>query len=295
MAVKASKIKRSDNRPFWMEKPTFWGKWSLRISLSFIAFLMMFPFVYVLAISFSSYKDVVGGGLIILPANPTLDAYKWVFSSGTVVRALGVSVFLATFGTLINLVMTATLAYSLSRRGVPGRKFILYMVIFTMLFGPGLIPKYLVVKELGLLDTLWSLILIVMRNFFMNIPEELIESARIDGASDPRVLWSIVLPLSKAVLAAIGLFYGVAHWNNFFSATLYINNTELWPVQVVLRQIVLQGQNLGDVDMGDALNAPPPVTIQMATVVVATLPILLVYPFLQKYFVKGILTGSIKG
>jgi putative aldouronate transport system permease protein len=180
----------------------------------------------------------------------------------------------------------------------------LYAVIFTMLFGPGLIPRYLVVKELGLLDTLWALILpgaisafnlIVIRNFFMNIPEELIESARIDGASDVRVLWSIVLPLSTAVLAAIGLFYGVNHWNSFFNAILYINDTELWPVQVVLRQIVLQGQNLSDVDAVSEAIAPPPVTIQMAAVVVATIPILLVYPFLQKFFTKGVLTGSIKG
>lgn len=287
----------------WMEKPGFLSTWGLRLSLSLITLVMLFPFVYVLAVSLSNYQDVVGKGLVIFPSHPTLDAYTYVLESGTVTTSLGVSLFITVVGTFVNLALTVTMAYGLSRRGVMGRGIILALVLFTILFAPGIIPKYLVVKQLGLIDSLWSLILpgaisafnlVVIRNFFMSLPDELIESAKLDGANDIRVLWSIVLPLSKAVLAAIGLFYGVSHWNDFFDATLYINDTSKWPVQLVLRQFVLQGGALTDTLDVNQL-PPPPVTIQMAVVVIATVPILVVYPFLQKYFTKGVLTGSIKG
>lgn len=291
---------------YWMEKPSFVERWGLWITLALITFVMLFPFVYVIAISFSSYADVAGGGVLLFPANPTLDAYRYVLSSGVVPRALSVSVLVTIGGTLVNLFMTVTLAYSLSRRGVPGRTFVLYLVLFTMLFGPGMIPKYLLVRQLGLIDTLWALILptaisafnlIVMRQAFMSIPDELIESARLDGANDLQVLTNVTLPLSKAVIAAVGLFYGVAHWNRFFDALLYINDATKWPIQVVLRQYVLQSAQLPvGVEAIDVFaTPPPPTTVQMAIVVIATIPILLVYPFLQKYFTKGVLTGAIKG
>ena len=288
----------------WMEKPTLWSKWGKGVAIAVIVFVMIFPFVYIISVSFSSYKDVAGKSLVLIPANPTLSAYQYVFDSGIVVRALGISAFITIVGTAVNLLMTITMAYGLSRRGVMGRNFILGMVLITLILAPGIIPKYLVVKQFGLIDSLWSLILpgaisafnlVVMRNFFMSIPGELIESAKLDGANDLRILWSIVLPLSTAVIAAIGLFYGVGHWNDFFDATLYINDSSNWPVQLVLRQFVLQGQALA-VDGIDAAAAPPPtLTVQMAVVVIATVPILLVYPFLQRYFTKGVLTGSIKG
>lgn len=286
----------------WKEKPSFLGLWSMRVFWVGLAFMMVFPFIYIISISFSSFKDVAGKGLILIPAHPNLDAYGYVLASGVVTRAVGVSLFVTIVGTLVNLIMTVTMAYGLSRRGVPGRGFILGLVAFTILFAPGIIPKYLVVKQFGLLDNLWALILpgaisafnlVVMRNSFMSIPEELIESARLDGANDLRILWNIVLPLSGAVIAAIGLFYGVDHWNSFFDATLYINDPAKWPVQLVLRQFVLQGAVIQDVTVNQ--QPPPPITIQMAVVVLATVPILLVYPFLQKYFTKGVLTGSIKG
>jgi putative aldouronate transport system permease protein len=290
--------------PHWMEKPGWITRWSKRAVLTFIVFVMVFPFIYILSVSFSSYKDVAGKGLVLIPANPTISAYKYVLDSGIVARALGVSAFITIAGTIVNLLMTITMAYGLSRKGVPGRGFILALVLFTILLAPGIIPRYLVVKQLGLIDNLWSLILpgaisafnlVVMRNFFMNIPGELIESAKLDGANDLRILWSIVLPLSTAVVAAIGLFYAVSHWNDFFDPTLYINDSSKWPVQLVLRQFVLQGQAL-TVATSDLAEAPPPtLTVQMAVVVIATLPILIVYPFLQKYFTKGVLTGSIKG
>jgi putative aldouronate transport system permease protein len=286
----------------WQEKPGFLGLWGMRVFWSLLAFVMIFPFIYIISISFSSFKDVAGKGLILIPAHPNLEAYNYVLASGVVTRAVGVSLFVTIVGTLVNLFMTITMAYGLSRRGVPGRGFILGLVAFTILFAPGIIPKYLVVKQLGLLDNLWALILpgaisafnlVVMRNSFMSIPEELIESARLDGANDLRILWNIILPLSGAVIAAIGLFYGVDHWNSFFEATLYIDDPAKWPVQLVLRQFVLQGAVMQDVIINQ--QPPPPITIQMAVVVIATVPILVVYPFLQKYFTKGVLTGSIKG
>jgi putative aldouronate transport system permease protein len=286
----------------WKEKPSFLGLWGTRIFWTLLAFIMIFPFIYIISISFSSFKDVAGKGLILIPAHPNFDAYDYVLASGVVTRAVGVSLFVTIVGTLVNLFMTITMAYGLSRRGVPGRGFILGLVAFTILFAPGIIPKYLIVKQFGLLDNLWALILpgaisafnlVVMRNSFMSIPEELIESARLDGANDFRILWNLVLPLSGAVIAAIGLFYGVDHWNSFFDAILYLNDPNLWPVQLVLRQFVLQGAVIQDVVVNQ--QPPPPITIQMAVVVIATVPILIVYPFLQRYFTKGVLTGSIKG
>jgi putative aldouronate transport system permease protein len=287
----------------WMEKPTFFGRWSLRVAMFVLAVLMLFPFVYILAVSFSSYKDVADGKLIIFPAHPTLDAYSWVLQGGGVVQGLEVSIFLAVVGTAFNMVMTTTMAYGLSRKGVPGSKFILWLVLLTLLIAPSIITKYLVVRQFGLLDSLSSLIipgaivpfnLVVLRQFFMTIPEELIDSARLDGANEFQILWSIVLPLSKAALAAIALFYAVAHWNSFFDATIYLNNSQLYPVSVILRLLVLQGGQ--PIDQALPGQTPPPdLAIQMAVVVLATLPILLVYPFLQKYFSKGVLTGSIKG
>jgi len=287
----------------WMEKPSRLSRWTQHTLLVLMALVMIFPFIYIGAVSISSYEDVIGRRLVIFPANPTLDAYRYVLASGIVTRAIGVSLFVTLVGTAVNLLMTITMAYSLSRRGVPGRGFVLGLVLFTILLAPGIIPRYLVVRQLGLLNSYWALILpgaisafnlIVMRNFFMSLPDELIDSARIDGANDWQILWRIVVPLSKAVIAAIGLFYGVTHWNNFFDATLYITDSSKWPVQLVLRQFVLQAGLIPDAPDVAAV-APPPLTIQMAIVVLATLPILVVYPFLQKYFTKGVLTGSIKG
>ncbi|MDQ3657208.1 MAG: carbohydrate ABC transporter permease [Chloroflexota bacterium] len=271
------------------------------ILLAIIGFLMIFPFVYVLAVSFSSYEDVVGRGLIIFPANPTLDAYRTVLEGGVVTRAVMVSAGLTLCGTAINLFMTVTLAYALSRTSVAGSRFVLIVVLLTFLFQPGLIPRFLLVKELGLLDTYASLILpgmisafnlVVIRNFFMNIPQELLDSARMDGANDLRVLWDVVLPLSKAVLAVIALFYGVAIWNIFFDAVLYLNDTDKWPIQLILNQYVVQGNPMSQ---GQVRVNTPPETIRMAVLVIATVPILLVYPFLQRYFTRGVLTGAIKG
>jgi len=297
--------RRHPDMPAWQEPPGLMSQIAKALVLIVLAIVMLFPFVYVVSVSFSSARDVLAGGVTVFPQHPTLAAYRAIFRGNIVSNAMMVSIWLTLGGTLVNMVMTVTMAYGLSRPGVPGRTFVLVMVLFTMLFSPGIIPSYLLVKELGLLDSYTSLILpgaisafnlIVMRNFFMSLPQEIIESARLDGASDWQLLKNIVIPLSLPVIAVTALFYGVAHWNDFFAATLYLNDQSKWPIQLVLRQYVLQGSSLSTmVDMPRNQPAPPAQTIQMAVVVVATVPILIVYPFLQRFFTKGVLTGAIKG
>ncbi len=291
--------------PPWMEKPSLVARVGKIALLIVLAVLMLFPFVYVIAVSFTSYKDMVGGGLILFPAHPTTEAYRAIFRGGIVTHALWVSTVLTLIGTAINMLMTVTMAYGLSRPGVPGSRLILAFVLLTLLFSAGLIPNYLLVKQLGLINSYGSLVLpgvinafnlVILRQFFMSLPAELIESARLDGANDLWVLLRIILPLSKPVLAVVALFYGVVHWNDFFAATLYLNDAHKWPIQLVLRQFVLQGSTLTNAVTIDPNQPPPPTqTIQMAVVVIATVPILIVYPLLQRYFTRGVLTGAIKG
>ncbi len=292
-------------RPVWMEESPIYIQILKAIFLILVAFVVIFPMVYIVAVSFSSAKDVSGGGLILFPKNPSLEAYRSILRGGVVTRALLVSVGLVAVGTTVKMIFSVALAYGLSRTSVPGAKPVLFLVLGTLLFSPGIIPSYLLVKNLSLIDTYQSLLLpgligafnlVVLRNFFIGLPKELLESARLDGANDWQILWRIVLPLSKAVLAVIALFYGVEIWNSFFNAVLYLNDASKWPIQLVLRQYVLQGSSLASAVTLDPNQAPPPAqTIQMAVVVVATVPIILVYPFLQKYFAQGVLTGAIKG
>ncbi len=235
---------------------------------------------------------------------PTLDAYRTIFTGGVVSRALIVSVGITVFGTLASLLVTVGMAYGLSRREVTGSRFILMTALFTMLFNAGIIPNFLLVKGgLGLYDTYAALVmptlvsafnLVVLRSFFMNLPEELYDAAKVDGAGDFRILVRVVLPLSKAVLAVISLFYAVTYWNAFFNSLLYLNDSDKWPLPMVLRTYVLQGQSLDSASAGEVL-APPQQAVQMAVLVIAVVPILCVYPFLQRYFTKGVLTGAIKG
>lgn len=305
MAQELPVTRNSAGYPPWAERPSTLARIGKVLLLTILAFMMLFPFVYVIAVSFSSYADVVGGGVILFPAHPTLEAYTAIFKGGVVTHALVVSLGLTTIGTAINMLMTITMAYSLSRPGVPGSRFVLGLVLLTLLFSAGIIPNYLLVKELGLLNSFGSLVLpgvinafnlVIVRQFFMSLPAELLESARLDGASDVGILLRIILPLSKPVLAVVALFYGVAHWNDFFAATLYLNDATKWPIQLILRQYVLQGSALASAINLDPSQPPPPTqTIQMAVVVIATVPILIVYPFLQRYFTRGVLSGAIKG
>lgn len=276
------------------------------IFLLVTAVLMLLPFIHIFSVSFSSLQDVLQKKFILWPTNWAADAYKAIFASNTFTRSLLVTVYITVVGTIVSLVLTSTMAYGLTRK-VLGQRVILLMVIFTILFNAGMIPVYLIVKETGLINTLWALIipsaissfnLIVIRQFFMSIPNELTEASLIDGASELRTFWSVILPLSKPALATFGLFYAVGHWNKYFEGILYLNDAAKWPIQVVLRQIVIMNEatsTLGSDVMLQLENQPPPVTIQMAAILVATLPILLLYPFLQKHFAKGVMIGSVKG
>lgn len=267
--------------------------------LSIYALLTLIPFVYVVVSSFSGSSDVI-------PTTFTLDAYRYIFSTNTFVNSIFISVYITLLGTSISLVLTSLTAYALAHRTLMGRRTVSFMILFTMLFHGGMIPTYFVVKSLGLLNTLWALMipnaisafyLIVLRSFFQNIPDEIKESGRIDGCHELGMLFRIVIPLSLPAMAAFGLFYAVMIWNQYFSAILYISDNTKWPIQVILNQVLRiasggsgDGQEIiqeGHVSIGNAL--------KMAVIVISTVPILLVYPFLQKHFAKGVLLGSVKG
>ncbi|MGW0650928.1 carbohydrate ABC transporter permease [Streptomyces umbrinus] len=292
----------AQTRPAWMENPRPLTQAAKAVALVAVVLLVCVPFLVILSTSLASPEEVVdNGGWVLWPTEPTIQAYRDILDGGIVTHALGVSAGVTVVGTLFSLFCTVTLAYALSRPGVFGGRPVLLLVLFTFLFPPGMIPSFLLVKELGLLDSYGSLIfpvlinvfnLVVLRGFFQSIPDELYEAARLDGAGDWRVLWSVVLPLSKAALAVVGLFYAVAYWNSWFYASLYLESDH-WPLQQVLRTYVVAGSGLTDTATSEGtVNAPQ--TVQMAVLVIATVPILLIYPFLQKYFTKGVLTGAIK-
>lgn len=268
--------------------------------------MVVVPFIGIISTSIAPADQVTeAGGFVLFPRDIDLTAYQSILSGGVVTRALLVSIFVTGVGTLLSLILTSTLAWALSRRGTVANKQMLLLVLVSLLFAPGLIPTYLVVRQFNLIDSLWALILptavsafnvIVVRAFFVNLPEELIDAARIDGASEWQIFRRIALPLSKAVLAVVGLFYGVGYWNAFFNALLYLNDASKWPLQMVLRTYVINGTEMGTAEMGQAVEAAPPqTTIQMAILVISIVPIVIVYPFLQRHFTKGVLTGAVKG
>ncbi|MBW4084600.1 carbohydrate ABC transporter permease [Paenibacillus sp. S150] len=293
-----------------MVKETSWGSRLFDafnvILLAVIALITIIPFIYIVAGSFATQRELLEKGFILFPTEFSMEAYNYIFSTSTLLRSLGVTVFITVVGTLINITLTCLMAYPLSRKDMDFRSPIQLMVIFTMLFSGGMIPTFLVVKELGMLDTYWSLLLpgaisafnlIIIRSFFQQLPPDLEESAKIDGASDPGILVRIVIPLSLPALATFSLFYAVGHWNTYFSSILYINDSTMWPIQVLLRQIVMlsQGASLGDTSSLEGNFVPPDQAVKMAVIVISTIPILIVYPFLQKHFAKGVLLGSVKG
>jgi putative aldouronate transport system permease protein len=290
--------------PFWRERASISNQIIKAAVLVTVVIVMLFPFVYVLSVSLSSERDLQGANVALIPMHPTLLAYQTILQGGVVINSLVISIGVTAIGTLACMVMTTTLAYGLSRTSdVPGTRLVLFLVLGTLLFNAGIIPNYLLVRYLGMLNTYQSLIvpglisafnLVVVRQFFMNIPADLLDAAMMDGANPFQIFWQIILPLSKAVLAVVALFYGVALWSDYFHPLLYLNNTAMWPIPLVLRLYVLQGQALsGAVQVGQPL--PPTTTVQMAVVILATLPILVVYPFLQRYFTQGVLAGAIKG
>lgn len=284
------------------------ASWPVRalkgLVLAVFCALVILPFLGVVSTSVAPDKQInEAGGLVLLPTSINLDAYRALFAGGVVSRALVISVFVTVVGTLLSLAVSGLLGYALSRPGFTGGRAILLIVLFSMLFTPGIIPTYLVVRSAGLMDSIWSLIVptmvsafnvVVLRAFFANLPNELTESARIDGAGELKTFTHIVLPLSKAVLSVIGLFYAVGYWNAFFNALLYLNDAAKWPIQLVLRTYVVDNTQLGTAEVGTE-QLPPQAAIRMAILVVSIVPILIVYPFLQRHFAKGVLTGAVKG
>ena len=272
-------------------------------------FLVIIPVFTVLMTSFVSEAEIARRGtFLIIPEEFDFSAYEMLFASGkNIIRAYGNTLFRVIIGTILNLLITISLAYGLSRQNLKGKTLITAFIFFTMLFSGGLIPTFILVKALNLIDSRWAMVLpclvntwnlLIMRNFFFAIPQSLEEAAVIDGANDVQILAKIVLPLSKASIATIGLFYAVSHWNAWFDAMIYINKTELLPMQNILRNIITSASSVGDLG-AEAYNSldvvPPSQSIRAATIVVTTVPILVVYPFIQKYFVKGVMVGSVKG
>ncbi|OPA80947.1 sugar ABC transporter permease [Paenibacillus selenitireducens] len=283
------------------------GQFVLNVGMLLLSIVTLYPFWHVLMYSLSDPKLAMGGGLFFWPKGFSLTSYELLLQSKGIFIAYGNSIFRLVVGTAINIVFTAILAYPLSIRRFRGRNAITLMIFFTMLFSGGMIPTYLIVKELGMIDSIWSLIiptaisawnLIILKNYFQSIPAELEESANIDGAAPLRILFSIILPVSGPVIAAIALFYGVAHWNSYFDAILYINSDAKQVLQVFLRTM-LQSSSLQQVQGTDNFAATIGLvteeSVKMATVVASVIPMLIVYPLLQKYYVKGVMVGSIKG
>ncbi|MFD0960359.1 carbohydrate ABC transporter permease [Paenibacillus chungangensis] len=275
------------------------------VLLIFVTLAMLFPFYYMVIVSFTSYDEFVTKDLLLFPERWVTDAYTFILGTKTFFRSILVTIFVTVVGTLLSLLLTTMMAYALTRN-ITGQRVFLFMVLFTFVFGAGIIPTYMVVRETQILDTYWALIiptainsfnLIVMRQFFLSIPKDLTEASVIDGANDLQIFGRIIVPLSKPALAAFGLFYAVTNWNTYFNALLYISDPAKWTVQVVLRQIVIldQASSLSDgAQMALGQNPPPAETIGMAAVLIATIPILIVYPFLQKHFAKGVMLGSVK-
>ncbi|HEY9075756.1 MAG TPA: carbohydrate ABC transporter permease [Anaerolineaceae bacterium] len=279
--------------------------WLNRLLMIVIILVTLYPFYYITIVSLSNGNAVLSDQVKFLPVGFTLDSYKLVFQNPATLTSLLNSLLYTSVGTVINLVMTALCAYPLARPKFSGRKFFTWMVSLTMFFSGGLIPLYLLVLQLGLNNSIWALVLppainvwnmFILRTSFQGIPEELYEAAVLDGANDIQTLFNVILPLAKPVLATLLMFYAVGHWNEFFNALVFLDDRAKYPIQLVLRNVVI----LGRFDQTNELSggsdfAAVEQTLRYATIMVSTLPILAVYPFVQRYFVKGVMIGAIKG
>ncbi|AYB46156.1 MULTISPECIES: carbohydrate ABC transporter permease [Paenibacillus] len=276
------------------------------VFLIFLSLMFVIPFLAVLSTSFISAEESMRrGAFVLIPERLDFAAYDVLLNRGKIIlNAYQVTIFRVIVGTILNLLFTSMLAYGLARRSLPGRNALVLFIFLTMIFQGGLIPNYMLMDTLGLKDTLWVLILpslisawnlFILRNFFMGLPEELEESAVIDGATPLLILFKIVIPLSMPAMATIGLFYAVHHWNDWFGASIYMNDVNKMPVQVIMRNILLTGITQNEAQLEYVSNPPPAATLKSAVIIISTLPILFAYPFLQKYFVKGVMVGSIKG
>ncbi|WP_300565236.1 carbohydrate ABC transporter permease [uncultured Acetatifactor sp.] len=280
------------------------------IIVAILVLVSLFPLIYVMGLSFTSQQEYMSrGNLMVIPFKPTLEGYRRIlFRDDTYIKGLFISILRTGIGTAVTLACTLIMGYLLSKEDLPGRRFLLFAVMVTVLYNGGMIPTFLTVKGLGLVDTFWSMILpgmvdtwsvLVFKQFFSGLPKEVMESAEIDGCGEFRMLVQIAIPLSTAVMAALGLFMAVGHWNSWFEPMIYLQkNTDLYPLQLLLRNM-FTNSNLGyNVNSGmqvDAANQQTTTSLRMVVTMIGTVPILCVYPFLQKYFTSGVYMGAVKG
>mgnify|MGYP004670710103 CR=1 FL=1 len=274
------------------------------VFVTLVAFTTILPFIYIIGASFATEYELSTRPMFIIPRDVTLDSYRYIFSSNKILGAFGNSVFITAAGTAVNLFFTVTMAYAISKKRLRGRTIVLNMVIFSMFFSGGMIPSFIVISSwLKMKNTYWSVIIpgaisaynmMIVKNFFQGIPQELEESAYIDGAGEVRTLVSIVLPLSTAIIATMALFYGVGNWNEFTAAIIYNHEEKYYPIQVIIQRMYSESvKKVMDDEVASRRLASE--AIKSATVVFGTLPIVCVYPFLQKHFAKGVMVGSLKG
>jgi len=294
-----------DNLSFVANKKMKTGDWINYTLLIIISLCSIFPFLYIISVSFTDSSVYVPLQFTLVPEKFSIAAYAHILSTDSFKFAFQNTVFITVIGTALNLLFTFTMAYGLTKLGLPGRNIIIFSVIFTFVFSAGLVPNYLLVKHLGLLNSPWALIwpnltnawsLIVVKSFMDSLPDELEEAAKIDGANDIGVFIKIIIPLSLPAVAAFTLFFAVAHWNQYFQALIYLTDSKKWTLQVLVAALVIDSSS--DAAIGEGVSGEgslPPETIRMASIVVAMVPILVIYPFLQKYFAKGVMLGSVKG
>ena len=280
------------------------------VYIVFILFTLavLYPIIFVISASFSSGSALNQGKVVLWPVEPGLQGYKAVFSYKTIMSGYRNTIFYTVVGTIINVAVTLICAYPLSRPDFQGKKFFMTMCTITMFFGGGLVPNYILMVQLHIINTPWVMLIpgalsvynmiLVRTNIMSTIPKELLEASQIDGCSDARYFWDIVLPLSKAVIAVITLYYAVGHWNAYFNAMLYLSNRDLYPLQLILRDILVSSKvDLTEITDPELLAAMMGLEnlLKYAVIVVSSLPIIIMYPFVQKYFIKGVMIGSVKG
>lgn len=276
----------------------------LFIILTFLGLMIVLPFLNVIAVSFASNKEYLETPLMLFPRHPELKSYQDLFEDGRIWIGYRTTLTILAFGVPLSLFLTVSMGYALSRPHYPGKKLVLMLVLFTMIFQGGIVPLYLVIKDLGLTNTIWSVIfsygintfyMILMYNYFQSLPDSLMESARLDGAGEWTILFRIVLPLSLPIIATVTLFYSVDKWNEYFESMIYIRKASIQPLQLVLRSMIIDSQLQDELSAKVAIGERPFTNgIKMAAVIVSMLPIMLVYPFLQKHFAKGVMVGAIK-
>ncbi|MFD0670164.1 carbohydrate ABC transporter permease [Cohnella sp. GCM10027633] len=274
------------------------------VFLSLACVTVIIPILHVFASSLSSTQALIHAEVSLWPVELNFDNYTAVLNNGQFWRSFGISAFVVVVGTLINMAVTVLMAYPLSKTYLRGRNVIMLMIVFTMIFYPPMIPVYLVVKWLGIINTVWAMIipvalaqfnLLICLTFFRSLPEELFEAARVDGMTETKMVWRIAVPLSKPIMMTLGLFYAVYHWNNYYTALLYVTKSSLRPLQLYLYNIIAKSEmNEMLSNVTETASTFSPQGLQMATIIVATVPIVLIYPFIQKHFIKGALIGSIK-